>query len=128
MMMRTLTFAAAFAAAIALPAVAEDVKSPSMATDSGTMLTAQTVITEQEAKAWVGRPVYSSDGKNIGEVAAILRTPVNKITELRANIGGFLGLGEHQIALPAAIFALHNDRVELNLPAAAAKELPKVAK
>jgi hypothetical protein len=126
-MMRPLTFAAAFAAAIAFPAVAEDVKSPSMATDAGTMLTAQ-AITEQEAKAWVGRPVYSSDGKNIGEVAAILRTPDNKITELRANIGGFLGLGEHQIALPAAIFALHNDRVELNLPAAAAKELPKVAK
>ena len=92
------------------------------------MLTEQTAITEQEAKTWVGRPVYSSDGKNIGEVAAILRTPDNKITELRANIGGFLGLGEHQIALPAAIFALHNDRVLLNLPAAAAKELPAVAK
>ena len=127
-MMRPLTFAAAFAAAIALPAVAEDVKSPSMATNAGSMLTAQTGITEQEAKAWVGKPVYSNDGKNIGEVAAILRTPDNKITELRANIGGFLGLGEHQIALPAAIFALHNDRVVVDLPAAATKELPKVAK
>jgi hypothetical protein len=127
-MMRPLTFAAAFAAAIALPAVAEDVKSPSMATDAGTILTAQTAITEQEAKAWVGRAVYSSDGKKLGEVAAILRTPDNKITELRADIGGFLGIGEHQIALPAAIFALHNDRVVLNLTAAAAKGLPKVAK
>ena len=127
-MMRTLTFAAAFAAAIALPAVAEDVKSPSMATDAGTMLTAHTAITEQEAKTWVGRPVYSSDGKKLGEVAAILRTPDNKVTELRADIGGFLGIGEHEIALPAASFALHNDRVVLDLTAAAAKELPKVAK
>ncbi len=124
-MIRTLTFGAAIAAAIALPTLAQDAKSPA---DAGTALTAQTAITEQEANAWIGKPVYSSDGKNIGEVAAILRTPDNKITELRANIGGFLGLGEHQIALPAAIFALHNDRVVLNLPAAAAKELPKVAK
>ena len=35
-MMRGLTLAAAFAAAIALPAVAEDVKFPSMATDART--------------------------------------------------------------------------------------------
>jgi hypothetical protein len=127
-MMRPLTFAAAFAAAIALPAVAEDVKSPSMVTDAGSMATAQTAITEQEAKTWVGRPVYSSDGKKLGEVAAILRTPDNKITELRADIGGFLGFGEHEIALPAARFALHNDRVVLDLTAGQAKELPKVAK
>ena len=96
-------------------------------------LTAQTAITgtaitEQEAKAWVGKHVYSSDGKKLGEVAAILRTADNKITELRADFGGFLGIGQHQIALPAARFALHNDRVVLDLTAAQAKELPKVAK
>ena len=74
------------------------------------------------------RQFYSSDGKKLGEVAAILRTADNKITELRADLGGFLGIGQHQIALPAARFALHNDRVVLDLTAAQAKELPKVAK
>ena len=85
-------------------------------------------ITAQEAEAWVGKPVYSSDGKKLGEVAAIRRTADNKITELRADIGGFLGIGEHQIALPASRFALQNDRVELDVTEAAAKELPEVAK
>ena len=127
-MMRGLTFAAAFAAAIAIPAVAEDIKSPSMATDAGTMLTAQTAITEQEAKNWVDKPVYSSDGKKLGEVAAILRSADNRITELRADIGGFLGLGQHEVSVPAARFYLKNDRVELDMTAAQAKELPKVAK
>ena len=94
----------------------------------GTSLTAETAITAQEAEAWVGKPVYSSDGKRLGEVAAILRTADNKITELRADIGGFLGLGEHRIALPAAQFALQSDRVVLDVTAEAAKELPKVAK
>jgi hypothetical protein len=124
-MMRPLTFAAAFAAAIALPALAQDIKSPTMA---GTMLTAETAITAQEAEAWVGKPVYSSDGKKLGEVATILRTADNKITELRADIGGFLGMGEHRIALPATQFALQNDRVVLGVSAEAAKQLPKVAK
>ncbi len=119
-MIRALTIAAALATVITLPAIAQDVKSPAT--------TAQTAITEQEAKAWVGKHVYSSDGKNLGEVAAILRSADNKITELRADIGGFLGIGEHEIAIPAAQFMLQNDRVVLDLTAAQAKELPKVVK
>ena len=90
--------------------------------------TAQTAMTDQEAKAWVGKGVYSSDGDKLGEVAAILRTADNKITELRADIGGVLGLGQREIALPAARFSLQNDRVVLDLTAAQAKDLPKVAK
>ncbi len=116
-MIRAVTLAAALAAVITLPAIAQDVKS-----------SAQTAITEQEAKAWVGKQVYSSDGKNIGEVAAIQRGADNKISELRADIGGFLGLGQHEVSVPAAHFYLKNDRVELDMTAAQAKELPKVAK
>ena len=122
-MMRTLTFAAAFAAAIALPAIVEGGNSPARAAaDNNTMLT------EQEAQAWVGKPVYSSDGIKLGEVAAFQRKEDNKITELRADIGGFLGLGEHQVVLPAPMFSLQSDRVVLKLTAAAAKGLPKVVK
>ena len=119
-MIRAVTVAAALAAVITLPAIAQDVKSPAA--------TAQTAVTEQEAKTWVDKPVYSSDGKKLGEVAAILRTADNKITELRADIGGFLGLGQHEVSVPAARFMLQNDRVTLDMTAAQAKELPKVAK
>jgi hypothetical protein len=119
-MIRAFTLAAALAAVITLPTIAQDVKAAAT--------TAQTAITEQEAKNWVDKPVYSSDGKKLGEVAAIIRTADNKITELRADIGGFLGLGQHEISVPAARFYLKNDRVELDMTAAQAKELPKVAK
>jgi len=128
-MIRTLTLAAALGAATALPASAEDVKAPAAASETTSVQKgASLALTEQEAKAWVDKPVYSSDGKKLGEVAAFLRTENGKITELRADIGGYLGMGEHRVSLAPQEFILQSDRVVLYLTAAQAKELPKIAK
>lgn len=83
-------------------------------------------LTEQEALTWVDKPVFSSDGEQVGEVVAIQRGPDNKITGMHADIGGFLGLGETRVNLMPAQFKLQGDRVELNLTAQQAKALPKV--
>lgn len=127
-MMRTLTLAAALAAFIALPAIAEEVKAPAETNTTSVQKGASLVLTEQEARAWTGKPVYSSDGKKLGEVAAFLRTADNQVTELHADIGGFLGMGEHRVRLAPAQFSLHSDRVVLELTAARSKELPKIQK
>ncbi len=60
--------------------------------------------------------------------AAFLRTSDNKVTELHADIGGFLGIGEHRVRLAPAQFSLHSDRVVLELTAAQSKELLKIQK
>jgi hypothetical protein len=83
-------------------------------------------LTEQEALTWIDKPVFSSDGEQVGEVVAIQRDPDNKVTGLHADIGGFLGLGETRVNLMPAQFKLQSDRVELNLTAEQAKSLPKV--
>jgi hypothetical protein len=80
----------------------------------------------KEAQAWVGKPVYSSDGKNLGEVASFELSADNKITEMHANIGGFLGLGQHHVRLMPAQIVLQSDRVVVDLTSAQAKELPKI--
>jgi sporulation protein YlmC with PRC-barrel domain len=73
--------------------------------------------------AWIGRPVYSADGKHLGEVAAIASDQVY------ADIGGFLGLGETRVLLDDdSIQAVTDDRVVLKLPEAEAKTLPAVDK
>jgi sporulation protein YlmC with PRC-barrel domain len=125
-MIRTLTLATALAAVLALPAIAEDIKAPSTAASSAQ--TAGLSLTSQEAEAWIGKPVYSSDGKKLGEVAAFQRAADNKVTEIHADIGGFLGLGEHRIRLLPAQINLASDRIVINMTAAQAKELPKIAK
>lgn len=127
-MMRTITLAVALATAVALPALAQNagIKPPvagemtSIAKDAAIMLSAE------QAKTWVGKSVYSSDGKNVGEVAAFARGTDDKVSEMHADIGGFLGLGETRVRLAPAQFKLAGDRVTIDMTADQAKELPRV--
>jgi hypothetical protein len=85
-------------------------------------------MTDQQVNTWINKTVYSSDGKNVGEVAEIRRDSSGKVSELRADIGGFLGLGETRVTVMPSQFAFGDDRVVLNLTAEQVKALPKVAK
>lgn len=85
-------------------------------------------LTEEQAKSWIGKPVYSSDGKNIGEVADIKRDSSNQVSELQADIGGFLGFGETRVSVPTTQFQLDSDRVILSLKEAETNSLTRVVK
>ena len=85
-------------------------------------------LTEDQAKGWVDKAVYSSDGKEIGEVAEFKRASDNKITELHADLGGFLGMGETRVKLMPSEFKLEGERVVLNITEEQAKALPKLEK
>jgi PRC-barrel domain len=129
-MIRTFAIATALCAVLAVSAVAADTTTT---TDTGTAsaAAAQTVpagmmLTEQEAKSWVGQPVYSSDGNNLGRVVDIQRSSDNTVTGMHADIGGLLGFLQTRINLATSQFKLQGDRVLLTLTAAEAKELPAV--
>lgn len=82
-------------------------------------------LSEQEAKTWIDKPVYSSDGKNLGEVVDFQRDSEKKVIGMRADIGGFFGFGQTRVNLKSTQFKLQTDRIILDLTAAQAKELPK---
>lgn len=83
-------------------------------------------LTDAQAKAWEDKSVYSSDGKKVGEVAKIMLDSSGKVTELQADIGGFLGIGESRVRVMTSQFMLAGDRVNLLVNAEQAKTLPKV--
>ena len=127
--MRTLTLATALAVAIALRQLLRTSKVPVAGTGAAaTERGAGLALTAQEAQAWIGKPVYSSDGKMLGKVSSLERSADNKVTELHADIGGFLGLGQHHVRLVPAQIKLLSDRVVLDVTSAQAKELPEISK
>jgi len=84
-------------------------------------------VTEEAAKEWIGRPVYSSDNKRLGDIAALQRGPDDKVSELRADIGGFLGFGETRVRFTAdQIKEVKDDSLVLTLTEAEAKSLPPI--
>jgi hypothetical protein len=101
---------------------------PSTTMAPSTMDAKPLVLSDAEAKAWVDKVVYSSDGMNLGEVAAFARDASGKVTEMHADMGGFLGIGETRVRLMPAQFKVEGDRVVLNMTAEQAKALPKIAK
>jgi hypothetical protein len=71
--------------------------------------------------AWVGRTVYSNDGSNVGEVAALSGN------DLFVDIGGFLGLGETRVLLANdQIDEVRDDRIVLKLSESEVQNLPPV--
>ena len=128
-MIRTLSLSTLLAASIALPALAQTTmptESPSAPTTMAPSRSSDLMLTAEQAKTWIGKPVYSSDNKNVGEVLAFARGTDNKVTEMHAGIGGFLGIGETNVRVMPAQFQLQGDRVILNVTSAQAKDLPKL--
>jgi glucose/arabinose dehydrogenase len=85
-------------------------------------------MTEAEAKALIDANVISSDKKNVGEVAAIQRDGSGKVTELHADVGGFLGIGETRVRLMPSQFTVSNKQIVLTLTADQVSALPKIEK
>jgi hypothetical protein len=93
--------------------------SPSVASQSIT-------LTDEQAKGWIDKVVYDSNGKKFGEVAAFARDGSGKVTEMHADIGGFLGMGQTRVRVMPSQFKLIDDRAVLSITAEQAKALPKV--
>lgn len=137
-MFRTLTLAATLATAMSLPVLAQQstiapaagtaatATAPSTSAVAEVPADAAVLLTAEQAKGWVSKPIYSSDGENIGEVAAFARGSDDKVNEMHADIGGFLGLGETRVKLMPSEFKLSGDRVTVAMTAAQAKDLPRV--
>jgi PRC-barrel domain len=105
---------------------------PAVALPSKTTATAPSPIgkglrlTEAEAKNWIGKVIYSSDDKNVGEVADFVRDADGNVTEMHADVGGLLGIGETRVRVMPDQFTAGGDRISLSVTEKEAGNLPKV--
>ena len=88
-------------------------------TDPQTADTGTKTGTFTASDEWIGRSIYSSDGKELGKVASVQQG------DLYADLGGFLGIGATRTLVKAdQIQEVKDDRIVLRLSEAEAKNLP----
>ncbi len=104
---------------------ADPVSGSTSSSAGATVKAGSIILSQQDEKVWIGKPVYSSDQKKIGEVESFRRGPSGEVVGLNAGIGGFLGLGETHVMMTSSQFKLQGDRVIADVPSADAKNLPK---
>ncbi len=93
-MLKTAVTAAALAALLAAPAVAQQNAPPK-----------QSFVQSQKAGDWrgsklIGATVYGPDNSSIGEISDVLISSDGKIRAVVVNVGGFSGILDKDIALP----------------------------
>jgi sporulation protein YlmC with PRC-barrel domain len=81
----------------------------------------------QELTARVGMPVYGPDGKNLGQIAEIVKDADGKVQSIQVDIGRLLGLGSKVVAINAdKIESLSG--IKVHLSEAEVRSLPEMKK
>jgi sporulation protein YlmC with PRC-barrel domain len=71
------------------------------------------------AKGWsvkkqiLGKDVYNDAGEKIGEVSDLIVAPNRSVSHAIVGVGGFLGVGEHDVAIPVSRFKQQMGKIVL---------------
>ena len=92
----------------------------SLAQTAGSSLVSVSVAEMREvAKGWsakkqiLGKDVYNDAGEKIGEVNDLIVAPNKSVSYAIVGVGGFLGVGEHDVAVPVSKFKQQMGKITL---------------
>lgn len=74
---------------------------------------------------FIGKDVYGTDGKQVGELDNVLIDPDGRVHAGVVEFGGFLGIGEHKVAVPWSDLNVQGDRLVTNLTKDQVKTMPQ---
>jgi len=69
----------------------------------------------QEVEKFIGKDVYGANGKKLGELNNLLIDSDGKVRAAVIEFGGFLGIGEHRVAVPWNQLNPQGDRLTVNM-------------
>lgn len=96
-----------------------------IAADSAAQTAGSTVISvsvtelKEVMKGWsakkqiLGKDVHNDAGDKIGEIDDLIVTPSKSLSYAIVGVGGFLGVGEHQVAVPVSRFKQQMGKIVL---------------
>jgi sporulation protein YlmC with PRC-barrel domain len=74
--------------------------SQAMAQSADTAFKISQGVSEWRMANYLGKPIVNASGEKIGDVSDVLFERSGKITSVVIGVGGFLGLGAKQVAIP----------------------------
>jgi hypothetical protein len=66
---------------------------------------------EMRADQLIGQSIYNAAGESMGEIDDILVNKDDKSAAALVGVGGFLGIGERQVAVPLSDLEMQNERI-----------------
>jgi sporulation protein YlmC with PRC-barrel domain len=78
-----------------------------------------------DVKNLIGKNVYGANGNQVGEVNNLLIGADGRVHAAVIEFGGFLGIGEHKVAVPWDQLTVAKDRVTTNMTEAQVKAAPQ---
>ena len=72
-----------------------------------------------------GMPVFSSDGRNLGQIIKVERGPDGKIQSVQIEAGRMLGLGEKTVTIPGNKIEQLADRIRVTMSSEQIRNLPE---
>ena len=68
--------------------------------------------------------IEDATGNVIGEVDEVLMTPTGEIVAVSAEVGGFLGIGDHEVVIELGMLRPEGDRLHVDMTKEEAEALP----
>ena len=65
-------------------------------------------------KQILGKDVYNDAGEKIGEINDLIVAPNKSVSYAIVGVGGFLGMGDHEVAVPVAKFKQQMGKIVLH--------------
>jgi sporulation protein YlmC with PRC-barrel domain len=68
-----------------------------------------------EVERLIGKDVYGMSGNDVGEIENLLIDPNGRVQAAIIEFGGFLGIGDNEVAVPWDQLKITADRVMINM-------------
>ena len=91
-----------------------------VAQTAGSMISVSTIELRELATGWsakkqiLGKGVYNDAGDKVGEINDLIVTPDKAVSYAIVGVGGFLGVGEHEIAVPVGQLKQQEGKIVLS--------------
>ena len=90
-----------------------------VAQTAGSTVSVSTTELREVAMGWsakkqiLGKGVYNNIGEKVGDINDLIVTPDKAVSYAIVGVGGFLGVGEHEIAVPVGLLKQQDGKIVL---------------